>query len=638
MSRFLAKPETGFGVAIALTVLTAASTYADLPPQARVDEIAAMLGAQPAGLGRPCTDRKVWEKLAKQKAYQAVVTDAEKLLDEPLPDQLDDLFLDYSRTGNRRRWERVACERRNRVKTLVIAECVENKGRFIPAFEELVRTLCAEPTWVYPAHDAELRNFHGKQIDIDLFSSELGGELALAHHLLGNNLGINTRLLIEKKVRSRVLDPFHAMVRGDRRANWWLTCTNNWNSVCLAGVTAAAVSLVQDRGERAVFIAAAEQLSKNFLRGLTPDGYCSEGLGYWNYGFGRYAMLAETVLQATNGKLDLMRVGAAQQPTFFGDRVEIVGGVYPMFADCPINKKPDRTLMQYLDRRMGRVRPAEKASRVDPRQGNLLQVLAFTPWNSTSNAVRLPDNADDSPLRTWFKDAGVLICRPAYGTSGRFGVALKGGHNDEHHNHNDVGSYIVVVHNRPVLVDPGSEVYTARTFSSRRYESNVLNSFGHAVPVVAGQLQRVGAEARGRVLKTDFTEVRDSFALDLSSVYDVPTLRRLERDFSYERGDAERLIVMDTVEFAELELFEVALMTFGAWSQVAPDRLCVEYRGRAVDVEIATEGLEFSVTAQEIDEDVGSLTPTRIAIRLAEPVRTARVALRITPAEDEQKP
>ena len=44
---------------------------------------------------------------------------------------------------------------------------------------------------------------------------------------------------------------------------------------------------------------------------------------------------------------------------------------------------------------------------------------------------------------------------------------------------------------RPHLIalDAGGEDYTSRTFSSRRYESQALNSFGHPVPRVAGAMQ-----------------------------------------------------------------------------------------------------------------------------------------------------
>ena len=44
----------------------------------------------------------------------------------------------------------------------------------------------------------------------------------------------------------------------------------------------------------------------NFLKGFTPDGYCGEGTGYWNYGFGHYVFLAEEIRLATGGQIDLL--------------------------------------------------------------------------------------------------------------------------------------------------------------------------------------------------------------------------------------------------------------------------------------------------------------------------------------------
>ena len=100
--------------------------------------------------------------------------------------------------------------------------------------------------------------------------------------------------------------------------------------------------------------------------------------------------------------------------------------------------------------------------------------------------------------RTFFDDAGILVCRPGGRRRCRLAAALKGGHNAEHHNHNDVGSYVAVVGSEPVLLDSGGEVYTSRTFSGRRYESKILNSWGHPVPVIGGALQRTNGDARGR--------------------------------------------------------------------------------------------------------------------------------------------
>ena len=43
------------------------------------------------------------------------------------------LFLDYARTGNRQRFEQAMFDRRDRLHALVLAECVEDRGRFLDA-------------------------------------------------------------------------------------------------------------------------------------------------------------------------------------------------------------------------------------------------------------------------------------------------------------------------------------------------------------------------------------------------------------------------------------------------------------------------------------------------------------------------
>ncbi|MGC9320311.1 MAG: hypothetical protein ACP5KN_19915, partial [Armatimonadota bacterium] len=318
-----------------LTLAFAASAAgdADSPLDAqRAEEIAGMLPEQAEGLGRPITDRAAWERLGETEAYQSIVERAERLLDEPLPEQPDELYLEFSRTGNRSRWQRVANQRRGRLAPLVLAECVEDQGRFLPAIEELVEAICAERTWVMPAHDRSLANFNGERVDIDLASSALGWNMATASWLLADRLSEQTRALIAENVEARVLTPFEDMFSGEREHNWWMHTTNNWNAVCLAGVTGAGLAQIDQRQRRAEFVAAAEQYSMNFLRGFTEDGYCSEGLGYWNYGFGNYVLLADTVWQATDGGLDLLAREEALQPALFGARIQIIGGVAPAFA------------------------------------------------------------------------------------------------------------------------------------------------------------------------------------------------------------------------------------------------------------------------------------------------------------------
>lgn len=618
-------------------------TFGETIDQNRIEYITALLPKKPAGFGSPIADRAAWEKLAKNDSFQNIIIEAENLLKTPIPEQTDDLYLDFSRTGNRTRWQRVSGSRRGRVRTLTLAECLENKGRFMPAFEEIIRVLCSERTWVMPAHDSKLTNFNETSIDIDLGSSALAWSLATADYLLTDKLSPEVRRLIRENLDRRIFEPYQDMVLGKREKNWWMTGTNNWNAVCLAGVTGSALALLDSPHQRAFFIAAAENYSKNYLDGFTEDGYCSEGLDYWNYGFGYYIMLSEMIYQATNGKVDLLQDNKARQAATFGSNIEIINGIYPAFADCSINAQPSSKLMYFVSRRFGLglrswgLSPWEQINPVSAG-GSLYESMMYSFPNSASRAALSKEPSQSPGIRSWFDQAGVLISRPGPNSSSRLAVALKGGHNQEHHNHNDVGSFVVVFEDKPLLLDPGGEIYTARTFSSRRYESNVLNSFGHPVPVVAGKLQQTGRQAQGRVINQTFTDSADTLVLDISSAYDVPELKKLERKFVYSRGACGSLCVTDEVIFSRPCEFGTALITFDSWKQTSPSSLIVYDSGKALRVDIKVTGADFGIRTETIQEDVSARKqPTRLGINLSQLVTYALVSITITPTEESSK-
>jgi hypothetical protein len=593
--------------------------------------IAAKLPEKPEAFGKPITDRATWERLAKEPAWTDVVRRAESLAKTPIPPSPDSLYLDFSKTGNRSRWQRVASQRRGRINAFVLAECLENEGRFLPPLEASVAAVCEERTWVMPAHDRSLANFNGKSVDIDLGAAHLASNLAMCHYLLGDRLGDKTRTLILANLRRRIFQPYLDMVAGKRRKNWWMTTTNNWNTVCLAGVTVAGLATIESREERGVFVESAIELSRNFLRGFPPDGYCTEGLGYWNYGFGYFVVLAEVLYQATGGGVDLLARKEARMPALFGSRIHIMNHVYPAFADCRVGTRPSARLSHFIGRRLRLgADPADDGTLVSPG-GDVAVALMYSLPNSATATPAAPEAKTEPPLRDWFDHAGILVGRPGK-TNCLLGVALKGGHNAEHHNHNDVGSYVVVVGEEPVLLDPGGEVYTSRTFSSRRYESNVLNSFGHPVPRVAGKLQRTGRAAKAVVVSSDFTDEADILVLDLKAAYTVPELKTLRRTFAYSRRDKGGLTVKDEVALTRPQTFETALITLGRWKQLGPKSLLVYDFEEAVRVDVEASA-DVSFAAETIKEDTRTRSlPTRIAVRFERPIDSGSITLAVRPA------
>ena len=119
--------------------LVTTSSAAPGPDADRIQAIAAMLSETPRGVGPRIADREAWEAAARALAFRNVIHRAEMLLNQSIPETTDDLYLDYSRTGNRTNYERVHFARVNRLSTLVLAECLENHGRFLPAIDATLR-------------------------------------------------------------------------------------------------------------------------------------------------------------------------------------------------------------------------------------------------------------------------------------------------------------------------------------------------------------------------------------------------------------------------------------------------------------------------------------------------------------------
>ena len=86
-------------------------------------------------------------------------------------------------------------------------------------------------------------------------------------------------------------------------------------------------------------------------------------------------------------------------------------------------------------------------------------------------------------------------------------LAIKGGHNRESHNHNDIGSFILYRGTTPVIVDAGVGVYTKDTVSEKRYTIWTMQSSYHNLPEIDGMMQLPGRNHH-----------EDSFALDGDTV------------------------------------------------------------------------------------------------------------------------
>jgi hypothetical protein len=613
----------------------------------RVDYFASVLPEVPGGIGRPADDREAWTRVASFASIQKLKSDAEAVRVEAVPELPDSLFLEFTKTGSRIGYERAFRRRTELLSLFTMAECIDNDGRYLPAIETYLAAILSEKTWVAPAHDTRLINFNQKVVEVDLASSARAWTLATVDYWLGERLKPETRELIRSEIRRRVFDPYLQVVRSAKIPPgtggwWWLTGTNNWNAVCNAGVVGAGLALLPSREERATLVAGAEHSMSYFLSGFTSDGYCSEGLGYWDYGFGSYLMMAETLRQATGGAVDFLQNPKVQVVATYPEKLEILPGVYPAYADSGPGNQPTPWMLDLLNRRLklGHADWVQNEPVDMPFRHGMgarlfgVGILAFLPREATDAGA-----VSAYRLRDAFPEAQVFALRPRPDAPVAMGVSFKGGNNAEHHNHNDLGSYVVAVGQNTPLLDAGMESYTRRTFSPQRYESKMLSSYGHAVPVVAGKLQSAGEPFAAKVRSTDFTPVQDTVVLDLKAGYDVPTLKTLTRTFVYSRAGNASLRVSDAFAYAEPASFGTALITYGPIQKTGPDTLVIGTGADAVRVTVDTHGAVFTFSEEVIQEQTpNNRHPTRIGIDLKEPTASGVVEVTITPVATDNNP
>lgn len=626
-------------------------------------DIEAALPLQPAGVGAPVDDRAAWRHAARWPSIQRQAGDARRFLREPIPVLNDAVIEEGRRKQDRQIYEIPMRLRLVRLNAFVIAEGLDNKGEFLPAIEKEMEAILDEPAWIV---GGALTSETGtsKRTQLDLVTAPRAWTLATADYWLGERLPSGLRRRLREQLEERVFAPYLEDAAAEKKRFFWLEAqTNNWGPVCHAGIVGAALAVVDSRAYRARLVHTAVTRIGGYLDGwsMSSDGLCLEGVGYWDYGFGNYLLLAETLWRDSEGKINLYEGERVRQVATTTRRLELSHGTYPPFADCAIYMRPNVALLWLIKERFGIREPGWPES-PDEAEGLFRPEWAFQDFPGRPNPKDLagfmfalhpqgdrlaaygifafpfpagvanegaPFVAD--PLRSVFLNSGVAVLRDVTPGKPVLSLAVKGGHNDEPHGHHDLGSYVIAVDGWPLLLDPGVELYTPATFGPRRFESMMNNSLGHPVPIVAEKPQLDGAAARAIVHHTGVGNGQEVITMDLKAGYDVPELKRLTRTFTFVRKE-QRIEIVDEVEFSEARRFGTAFVTNSAWREQRAGNFVVSDGGVALDVAIESEGGELNARSEPVTapRHKPGVAPIRLGYDFREPVRVARIKTTIT--------
>ena len=473
-------------------------------------------------------DRGAWEGVPAA-ARADVVAQGERALAAEWPALPATLFLDFARTGNRKRFEAQHFARRYRLTDLVLAECVGNSGRFMDAVADSVWSLCEETFWGLPAHlrlnpdDVGLPDRANPAVD--LFAAETASLLALTDFLLGPALDKVSPMIrprIAGEIERRILTP--CLARDDF---WWLAVrsgrTNNWTPWICSNWLLCNLLIERDPARRLAAVLKSLRSIDFFIDRNPDDGGCDEGPTYWTRAGASLFDYLDTLQSATSGAADVFSEPKVREMGRFIYRAHIAERWFVNFADAPARMLPECTLVYRFGRAIGDAEMMKFGAYVLGLSGGRRQGVDSLPRRLpalfTLKEMSAVSGAAPLPRDVWLPQTQVMVARPRAGSAEGLFLAAKGGHNAESHNHNDVGHFIIFAGGRPVLIDAGVETYSRKTFSGERYAIWTMQSQYHNLPTVNGVMQRNGCEFAARDVQYAADDAGVTFSLDLAGAY-----------------------------------------------------------------------------------------------------------------------
>ncbi len=457
-----------------------------------------------------------------------------------------DGYRHFVERGSRKESEAAYFEVRKRLAALSLYLLWNTTGTFhkqdVMQLNEILWSISNEFTWCLAAHlpyvDTGFPSDASSQID--LFAAETAATLSEITSMHRDIIHPFILAHIQRQIKDRIFHPFLEKEWG------WETRNNNWSAVCAGSIGIAALLLAEDSLKQKLLIKVERALGY-YLEGFGEDGATDEGIGYWAYGFGYYTYYTAMRQEMEPGyqrskKLYPKLKAIAELPQY----LQMNNNTYVPFSDSMAEAAIPSGLLCYLKKEYDIELPAcPVVPSFDSDHCYRFQHISRNLW--WTDGRLLSETSQDTVK--YMADKQWLIQRrnPCY-------FAVKGGNNQESHNHNDVGSFVFAIAGEQLLTDLGAGAYTANYFGEKRYTYPQTRSYYHNVAVVANQEQKSGPY-QCKILAVKEDAECASITLELSELYQIPELQTFRRKLISDTK-ANQMILEDYYKASEPICFE----------------------------------------------------------------------------------
>ena len=409
--------------------------------------------------------------------------------------------------GDRLKYQENYFERVNRLFLLQVLAISDDK--YLYDLEDVLSAMCDEYTWVLPAHNLNKDNTFDYTV-IDLFSSERALWLSETVYIFGDKLSLDIRNRIKDNLKRKIVDNFES------RRFLWDDCKHNWSAVCACGVALTYLYAFPER-----FPAVKDRLFtafSHYIDGVEDDGVVTEGIGYWQYGFGMFSVFFDVYVQLTGDYPDLLKNPKVKKILEFATNANLGGGLFLPFADGGFKWHYSEACIHYAIKNLF---PNDYKLPFVENRLNYTKALGTRYLNGVDKFVNGDGKAEINGT-VYYETSQFYINK-----NKNYVFVAKCGNNCEMHNHNDVGCFELIKDGKKIISDLGAGKYTWKYHNDQtengRYgkEIFVCGSWGHSIPILNGRpqinyLRPDGQPYGGKVLlATDNT-----FKMDIVKAYE----------------------------------------------------------------------------------------------------------------------
>jgi len=450
-------------------------------------------------------------------------------------------FMEFKRNGNRTHYEAYTFGRRAKVLHLVLAECMEGKGRFMDDIMNGVWLICEESFWGVPAHLGAQRAGVGlpdvTEPIIELFGAATAQLMAWTKYLVGEQLDkisplIGKRITLETE--RRILEPAR-----DRNDFGWMGLNprhgrlNNWTPWINSNILVANLILEENPKLRAHEVARITRSLDAYLNQYWPDAGEEEGPGYFSVSPMCYFEAVSMINEATGNSTQILSNPFIDAMARYILAAHIAGGDYIDYGDAHVHAAPDGDLLYRYGKAVHDPQLEEFGAYCAAKEGwsstgeglarvlneELVSMSRALPAVLEANEVRHAKREDVLLRDSYYPDLGLVTARVEAGSPKGMYFADLASNNGRSHSHNDTGSYIIYLDGKPVAIDVGVEAYSRKTFSAERYTLWTMQSAYHNLPTIGGVMQHDGRQYRATDRKYESNDQRAVFSFDIASAY-----------------------------------------------------------------------------------------------------------------------